>query len=255
MLMQGKTGLIVGVANKNSIAWAIAQRLAAEGAHLIVSYQNEKLGERVEPLVSGLGGDHMALQADLAHDTEIDALFDTIGGHAPKLDFVVHAVAFAKREDLSGEFINTSRDGFMLAHDVSAYSLVALSRAAAPLMEGGGSIVTLSYLGAERVIPNYNVMGAAKAALEASVRYLADNLGPRNVRVNAVSAGPISTLAARGISGFGDMLKHVAAKAPLRRNTEPAEVADACLFLLSDLGRGVTGEVLYVDNGYHIIGM
>jgi enoyl-[acyl-carrier protein] reductase I len=257
MLMKGKTGLVVGVANKNSIAWAIAQRLAEQGAGLIFSYQSEKLGERVEKLVDDLEGDHMSLQCDLAHDTEIEALFDSIGGQADSLDFLVHSVAFAKRDDISGEFVDTSRDGFSLAQDVSAYSLVALSRAAAPLLEsgGGGSILTLTYLGSERVIPNYNVMGVAKAALEASVRYLAADLGPRGIRVNAVRAGTISTLAARGIAGFGDMLRHVAEKAPLRRNTEPSEVGDAALFLLSDLGRGVTGETLHVDCGYHVVGM
>ena len=197
----------------------------------------------MEKLVGDLEGNHTSLQCDLAHDTEIEALFDSIGGRVDSLDFLVHSVAFAKREDISGQFVDTSRDGFSLAQDVSAYSLVALSRAAAPLLEsgGGGSILTLTYLGSERVIPNYNVMGVAKAALEASVRYLAADLGPRGIRVNAVSAGPISTLASRAIAGFGDMLRHVAEKAPLRRNTDPSEVGDAALFLLSDLGRGVTG--------------
>jgi enoyl-[acyl-carrier protein] reductase I len=255
--MEGKTGLVVGVANKNSIAWAIAQRLAQEGARLIFSYQSERLGEKVIPLAETLGDTHRCLQCDVSSDPEIEALFQRIAEEAGGLDVLVHSVAFAQKEDLAGDFVSTSRDGFRVAHDVSAYSLVALAKRAAPLMEqrGGGAIVTLTYLGAERVVPNYNVMGVAKAALEASVRYMAADLGPRGIRVNAISAGPISTLAARGISGFTNMLKAVAEKAPLRRNTEPEEVADTALFLLSSLGRGITGETIYVDCGYNIVAM
>ncbi len=257
MLMQGKTGLVVGVANKNSIAWAIAERLAAEGARLIFSYQSERLAERVAPLVKELGPSHLVLQCDASSDAEIDTLFAQIGQQSETLDCLIHSIAFANREELSGQFVTTSREGFRLANDVSAYSLVALARRAAPLMAkaGGGSIVALTYLGSERVIPNYNVMGVAKAALEASVRYLAADLGPQGIRVNAISAGPISTLAARGIAGFTGMLRQVADKAPLRRNTEAAEVGDTALFLCSDLSRGVTGEIIHVDSGYHIVGM
>lgn len=257
MLMDGKIGLVVGVANKNSIAWAIARRLAEAGARLVFSCQNERLGEKVGKLVEELGGPHLLMQCDATNDDEIAGLFARIEREAGGLDCLVHSIAFANKEELAGEFVRTSREGFRLANDVSAYSLVALARHAAPLMErrGGGSIIALSYLGSERVIPNYNVMGVAKAALEACVRYLAADLGPKNIRVNALSPGPISTLAARGIAGFTKMLTQVAEKAPLRRNTEPEEVADAALFLCSSLGRGITGELIHVDGGYHIVGM
>lgn len=256
MLLQGKTALIVGVANKNSIAWGIAERFAQEGARLVFSYQNERLAERVQPLVAELPGSHQLLQCDATLDSEIDGLFAQIAKQCGSLDCLVHSIAFANKEELAGSFVDTSRDGFRLANDVSAFSLVALARRAAPMLaKSAGSILTLSYLGAERVVPNYNVMGVAKAALEACVRYLAADLGPQGIRVNAISAGPISTLAARGISGFTQMLRAVAEKAPLRRNTEQEEVADAALFLCSPMGRGVTGEVLHVDCGYHIIGM
>jgi enoyl-[acyl-carrier protein] reductase I len=257
MLMEGKTGLVAGVANRNSIAWSIAQRLAAEGARVIFSYQGERLRGRVEALAEELEGDHLLLPCDATSDQEIDILFREIESQCGGLDFLVHSIAFANKEDIAGHFVDTSRDGFRLAHDVSAYTLVGLARGAAPLMEknGGGSIATLTYLGSERVVPNYNVMGVAKASLEASVRYLAADLGPRGIRVNALSPGPISTLAARGIAGFGEMLKAVSDRAPMRRNTDPAEVADASLFLLSDMGRGITGELIHIDGGFHIVGM
>jgi enoyl-[acyl-carrier protein] reductase I len=257
MMMKGKTGLVVGVANKNSIAWAIAKRLADEGARVILTYQNERLEGRVRALSDELGEGTMVLPCDATSDDQIHTLYESIGREADSLDFLVHSIAFAQKEDISGHFVNTSREGFRVAGDVSAYTLVALARGAVPLMErsGGGSIIALSYLGSERVVPHYNVMGVAKAALEASVRYLAADLGPRGIRVNAVSPGPISTLAARGIADFNEMLKAVAAKAPLRRNTDQAEVADTALFLLSSMGRGISGELIHVDGGYHIIGM
>ena len=253
MLLEGKNGLIVGVANKHSIAWAIAESTAREGARLMFNYQNERLKDNVEGLVKELPG-AKAFPCDVGNDAEIEALMKNVEAECGGLDFLVHSVAFARPEDLKGEFVNTSRQGFATALDVSAYSLVALSRAALPLMTEGGSILTLTYLGAERVVPHYNVMGVAKAALEASMRYLAHDLGPRGVRVNAISAGPIRTLAARGVSGISKMVEHHREVAPLRRATEQAEVGDTALFLLSSLGRGITGEVIYVDGGYHILG-
>ena len=253
MLLKGKNGLIVGVANKHSIAWAIAQSAAREGARLAFNYQNERLRENVEELVGTVEG-AKSFPCDVGDDNEIAALMKNIEAELGQLDFLVHSVAYAPREELTGEFINTSRQGFATALDVSAYSLVAIARAALPLMKDGGSIVTLTYLGAERVVPHYNVMGVAKAALEATVRYLAHDLGPRGIRVNAISAGPIRTLAARGVSGISKMVDHHRETAPLRRATEQAEVGDTALFLLSSLGRGITGEVVYVDGGYHILG-
>jgi enoyl-[acyl-carrier protein] reductase I len=253
MLLKGKNGLIVGVANRHSIAWAIAQAAAREGARLAFNYQNERLRENVEELVGTVEG-AKSFPCDVGDDNEIAALMKNIEAELGQLDFLVHSVAFAPREELTGEFINTSRQGFSTALDVSAYSLVALARAALPLMKDGGSIITMTYLGAERVVPHYNVMGVAKAALEASVRYLAHDLGPRGIRVNAISAGPIRTLAARGVSGISKMVDHHREIAPLRRATEQAEVGDTALFLLSSLGRGITGEVIYVDGGYHILG-
>jgi enoyl-[acyl-carrier protein] reductase I len=253
MLLEGKKALIVGVANKRSIAWAIAEALHREGARLAFNYQGERLKENVEGLAAGLAGS-LVFPCDVTKDDEIDALFTNVKAAFDRLDILVHCVAFAKKEDLEAGFLTTSRDGFALALDVSAYSLTALARRAAPLMEGGGAMVALTYLGSERVVPKYNVMGVAKAALEASVRYLAYDLGKQNIRVNGISAGPINTLAARGISGFTDILKIVRDKSPLPRNTEPAEVGDVALFLCSDLARGVTGEVLFVDNGFHIMG-
>jgi enoyl-[acyl-carrier protein] reductase I len=253
MLLEGKTGLILGVANKASIAWAIAQSTANAGAKLAFNYQTERLKENVETLAATLPGAN-CYQCDAGNDEEIAALMKAYEADYGKLDFLVHSIAFAPREALTGEFLNTSRADFNTALEVSAYSLVAFARAALPLMNEGGSIVTLTYLGAERVVPHYNVMGVAKAALEASVRYLASDLGPKGIRVNAISAGPIRTLAARGVSGITNMVAHHRAVAPLRKATEQAEVGDTGLFLVSDLSRGITGEVIYVDGGYNILG-
>jgi enoyl-[acyl-carrier protein] reductase I len=253
MLLDGKKGVVIGVANKHSIAWAIAQAAAREGAQLFFNYQNDRLRENVEELIGGLPGSE-AMACDVGYDGQIEALMKQVGAKFDRLDFVIHSVAFAPREELTGQFVNTTRQGFATALDVSAYSLVAVSRAAVPLMSEGGAIVTLTYLGSERVVPHYNVMGVAKAALEATVRYLAHDLGPKNIRVNAVSAGPIKTLAARGVSGISKMVDHHKEFAPLRRATEQAEVGDTALYLISPLGRGVTGEVIYVDGGYHILG-
>jgi len=254
MLLEGKKGLIVGVANKRSIAWSIAEALHREGARLAFNYQGERLEENVRSLAGELPGS-LVLPCDVTRDDEIDALFAKVKEEFGRLDILVHCVAFARKEDLEAEFLATSRDGFKTALDISAYSLTALARRAAPLMEGGGSIVALTYLGSGKVVPGYNVMGVAKAALESSIRYLAQDLGKRNIRVNGISSGPISTLAARGVPGFTKMLQIVRERAPLPRNTEPAEVGDAALFLCSPLARGITGEVIHVDNGYHIMGM
>jgi enoyl-[acyl-carrier protein] reductase I len=253
MLLENKTALILGVANRWSLAFAIAQAFRRERADLVLTYQ----GERQRPVVEELGAELGATVAacDVTVDAGIARLMDELGRAGRRLDAVVHSIAFAHREDLNRPFSETSRSGFLAAHEVSAYSLVAVARAAAPLMAGGGSILTLSYLGAVRVIPNYGVMGVAKAALEASVRYLASDLGPSNIRVNAISAGPVKTVSARGIRDFASMLDQVERRAPLRRNTEPAEVADAAVFLASDLARGVTGNILYVDAGFQIMGM
>jgi enoyl-[acyl-carrier protein] reductase I len=253
MLLDGKNGLIIGVANKHSIAWAIARSAVNQGARLLFNYQNERLRENVEELVATMPG-AKAFPCDVGDDAQIAALMQSVGKETAKLDFLVHSIAFAPREELTGQFVNTTRQGFATALDVSAYSLVAVTRAALPLMTDGGSVVTLTYLGAERVVPHYNVMGVAKAALEATVRYLAHDLGPTNIRVNAISAGPIKTLAARGVSGISKMVDHHRAFAPLRRATEQGEVGDTALFLVSPLGRGITGEVIYVDGGYHILG-
>ncbi len=256
LLLEGKTGVIFGVANKRSIAWAIAQSLANEGMRLAFTYQGDRLKESVEALAGGLKGS-LILPCDVTSDEEINAVFAAVDKEFGKLEAVVHSVAFAPREDLETDFINTSRAGFKTAHDISAYSLVAISKAALPLMEkaGGGSILALTYLGASRAVEGYNVMGVAKASLEASVRYLAANLGPKNVRVNAISAGPVNTLAARGIKGFTGMLHHHAEKAPMRRNVELEEIANAGLFLVSPMGSGITGEVMFVDCGYNIVGL
>ncbi len=254
MLLEGKKGLVIGVANKHSIAWAIAQSVASQGARLLFNYQNERLKQNVEELAATVPG-AKAYACDVGSDTEIASLMQQVQKEFGRLDFLVHSLAFAPREELTGQFVNTTRQGFATALDVSAYSLVAVARAAMPLMTDGGSIVTLSYLGAERVVPHYNVMGVAKAALECSVRYLAYDLGPKNIRVNAISAGPIKTLAARGVSGISKMIDHHKEFAPLRRPTEQGEVGDTALFLVSSLGRGITGEVIYVDGGYNIIGL
>ena len=253
---EGKTGLIVGVANKRSIAWAIAQAVAARGARLAVTYQGERLEENVRDLCAELT-DPLILPLDVTSDQQIDDVFRQVETTFGGLDFVVHGAAFAPREELAAPFVQTTREGFRLSLDISAYSLIALARGAAPLMEkrGGGSILTLTYLGSERVFKNYNVMGVAKAALEASVRYLAADLGPAGIRVNAISAGPIKTLAASGISGFSGILQHYRDRAPLRRTVETAEVADAAVFLLGPAGRAVTAEVLMVDGGYFATGM
>jgi enoyl-[acyl-carrier protein] reductase I len=252
----GKHGLVIGVANKRSIAWAIAQAAARGGARLALTFQ-ERFEEHVNDLAATLDQPSLVLPCDVSQDDTIDAVFKRIAREFGGLDFVVHGAAFAPRDELTAPFSETSREGFRVALDVSAYSLIALARRAAPLMEprGGGSLLTLSYLGADRVFTNYNVMGVAKAALEASVRYLAADLGPKNIRVNAVSAGPIKTLAASGIGGFSSILDIYRSRAPLRRTVEAAEVAEAAAFLLSDAGRAVTGEVLLVDGGYHVTGM
>ncbi len=252
----GTTGLVVGVANRRSIAWAITQAVASRGARVALTYQDERLRENVAALAGELV-DPLVLPCDVSSDDQIAHLFDVLGAKFGSLDFVVHGAAFAPRAELAAPFVETSREGFRIALDVSVYSLIALSRGAVPLMEkkGGGSIVTLSYLGSQRVFPNYNVMGVAKAALESAVRYLAAGLGPRNIRVNAVSAGPIKTLAASGISGFSDILKVYRERAPLGRTVEASEIAEAAAFLLSPAGRGVTGEVVMVDGGFHAMGI
>ena len=254
MLLDGKRGLVLGVANKRSIAWGIAQAAHREGARLALTYQGERLEENVRELARQLR-DPLVLPCDVTKDEDLKALAASVKDGLGGLDFVVHAVAFALREELDGEFVNTSREGYRVAQDVSSYSLTALARETAPLMEDGGSIVTLSYLGGERVVPHYNVMGVAKAALEMSVRYLASDLGPKGIRVNAISAGPIKTLAASGVHGLSKMLEYHRTYAPLRKNTEQDEVGDAALFLLSHLSRGVTGEVIHVDGGFHVMGM
>ncbi len=251
--MQGKNVVIFGVANKRSIAWAIAQRLNEAGAKLVITYQNERLKAEAHDLITSLPG-AQAFQCDVSNDAEIDTLYAQLKQHFGQLDAVVHSVAYAPAEELKGDFVNTSREGFRIAHDVSVYSLIAVTRAAAPLMTNGGSVITLSYFGAEKVVPGYNVMGVAKAALEATVRYLANSLGEKKIRVNAISAGPIKTLAARGVGDFSQMLKNHAEHAPLKRNVEPREVGDTALFLSSDLGSGITGETIYVDCGYNIMG-
>jgi len=251
--LEGRTAVVFGVANKRSIAWAIAQRLQDAGARLAITYQNERLEEEAKALVASLPAAE-AFRCDVSIDAEIDRLFAELKSRYEKLHVLVHSIAFAPAEELKGEFVSTSREGFRIAHDVSVYSLIALARAAAPLMTDGGSIITLTYYGSEKVVPHYNVMGVAKAALEATVRYLAYDLGKRRVRVNAISAGPIKTLAARGISGLGDMLKAHAERAPLARNVDVNEVAQTAVFLASDSSSAITGEVIYVDCGYNIMG-
>lgn len=254
--LSGRTGLIVGIADKHSIAWGIAQMLDKAGAKLAVTYQSERLEKKVRDLVADLN-DPVVLPLDVTDDDQIAAVFKSIDEQFGRLDFLIHAVAFAPREDLMRDFVETSRAGYAVAQDVSAYSLAALANAARPLMKKaeGGSIVTLTYYGAEKVVAGYNVMGVAKAALEASVRYLAHDLGPDNIRVNAISAGPMKTLAARGVPGFMDMLKYHEERAPLRRRIDMQELAGTALFLCSDLGSGITGEIVHVDAGYNIIGL
>jgi enoyl-[acyl-carrier protein] reductase I len=254
--LSGKCGLITGVANKRSIAWAIAKAMARDGARLALTYQGERLLENVQELAADLDRP-LLLPCDVTSDEQIDEAYQAIEREFGGLDFLLHGTAFAPREELSRPFVETSREGFRIALDVSAYSLIALSRGAAPLMaaRGGGSIVTLTYLGSERVFTNYNVMGVAKAALESSVRYLADCLGPQNIRVNAISAGPIKTLAASGISGFGGILQVYRDRSPLRRNTELEEVGETGRFLLGPESSGITGDILMVDSGYHAMGI
>ena len=254
-LLEGKTGLILGIANKRSIAWGVANSVNSAGARLILTHQNERLGENVRELAPLLNNP-MVLPCDVASDEQIQALMDRIREEAGHLDFLVHALAYAPREALSGMYAETKRADFAVALDVSAYSLAAISRAALPLMQDRqASIVTLTYFGSERVIQNYNVMGVAKAALEASVRYLANDLGPHGIRVNAISAGPIKTLASSAVSGISNMIKLHAERAPLRKQVDIEEVGDTALFLVSPLSRGISGEVIYVDGGYHILGV
>ena len=253
-LLEGKTAIVLGVWNKWSIAYAIAQAFAREGAKLLLTYQNERAKPAVEELGRELGAAGF-FPCEVQQQSDIDQLAEALkaGGH--KLDIVVHSLAAAKGEELGQPFLSTSRDGFQLALEVSAYSLVAISKALSPLMTGGGAILTLTYLGSTRVVTNYNVMGIAKAALEAEVKYLASELGPSKIRVNAISAGAIKTISARGVKDLSKMLEISAQRAPLRRNTDPAEVADTAVFLGSDLGRGVTGNIIYVDAGFHIMGL
>ncbi|MCX6603839.1 MAG: enoyl-ACP reductase [Acidobacteria bacterium] len=253
-LLAGKTALVAGVANRWSIAYSIAQAFRREGATLLLTYQGDRLKGQVEELGAELGAARI-LNCDVTSDAELAALVTVLEAEFPKLDIVVHSIAFANKEDLSRPFLETSRDGFLLSQNVSSYSLVAMARALTPLMTDGGSIMTLTYLGATRVVENYNVMGVAKAALEACVRYLAADLGPRNIRVNAISAGPIKTASARGIKDFSKVLDGVAQHAPLRRNCDPAEVGDTAVFLGSNLGRGVTGNTIFVDAGFQIMGL
>jgi enoyl-[acyl-carrier protein] reductase I len=254
--LPSKVGLVVGVANKRSLAWSIARAAALEGASIALTYQNERLEENVRELAGALA-DPLVLECDVARDDHLDRLFAAIEEKYHSLDFVVHAAAFAPRAEMEKPFLETTRAGFANTLDVSAYSLVALARRAAPLMDraGGGRILTLTYLGSQRVFTNYNVMGVAKAALESAVRYLASELGPRNIRVNAISAGPVKTLAASGIPGFSAILESYRTRAPLRRTVDADEVAEAALWLLGPAGRGITGEVIMVDAGYHVMGV
>jgi enoyl-[acyl-carrier protein] reductase I len=254
-ILAGKTGVVFGVANKRSIAWAIAKAWHKAGAKLIFNYQGERLKENVEELVGEFGPETKLYPCDVTNDTEIADFFDQVKEITPKLDLLLHSVAFAPKEALEGDFVSTTREAFRVAHDVSAYSLVALSRAAAPFMTDGGSIVAMSYYGAVKVVPHYNVMGVAKASLEASTRYLAYDLGAQKIRVNCISAGPVQTLAARGISGFSSMMKHYEEHAPLKRSCTTEELGQTGVFLASDGAASITGQVLYVDGGYEIMGM
>ena len=255
MLLEGKTGVVFGIANKRSLAWAIARRANDEGARIAITYQGERLEENARELARQLN-DPLVLPCDVTKDEDIVTVFAQLKEGFGGLDFAVHGVAYALREELEGDYVNTSREGYRIAQDISVYSLTAIARQAAALMEGrNGSILTLTYLGGERVIPGYNVMGIAKAALDMSVKYLAANLGPQGIRVNGLSAGPVKTLASAGIGGFSKILDHMRNRAPLRRNIDQSEVADAALFLLSNMSRGVTGEILHVDSGYNIMGM
>lgn len=253
-LLEGKRALIFGIANHRSIAWGITQALHEQGAEIGLSYGIPQLERRVLPLAESIGVDFVE-KCDVTEDAEIEALFKKVDQSFGTIDILVHSVAFARQEDLTGRFVDTSRDGFSMALDISAYSLVALTRAALPSMAAGSSVLTMTYYGAEKVVPHYNVMGVAKAALEASVRYLAADLGPEGIRVNGISAGPIKTLSAAGISGFRKMLHYVEERAPLRRNVDQEEVGKTAVWLCSDLGSGITGEIVHVDAGYNILGM
>lgn len=253
-MLEGKAGIVFGVANKRSIAWSIAEAWHKAGARLALTYQGERLQRNVAELAESFGSNAPLYPCDVTRDEEIQNVFRSLTRDFGKIHLVLHSVAFAPKEALEGRFVDTTREAFGVAHDVSAYSLVAISRAALPLMTEGGSMVTLTYYGSEKVIPRYNVMGVAKASLEAAVRYLAHDLGPHNIRVNAISAGPMNTLAARGIRGFGSMLKRHAEHAPLKRNVQPKELGSTGLYLGSDLSAGVTGEVIYVDCGYNVMG-
>jgi enoyl-[acyl-carrier protein] reductase I len=253
-LLEGKTALVLGIANRWSLAHAIAQAFSREGAALVLTYLGERLKIAVEEIAQDLNV-RKILPCDVTKEEELQGLSEELRGLGAPLDAVIHSLAFANREDLAKPFVETQRSGFLLAQEVSAYSLVAVARAAAPAMTAGGSITTLTYIGSTRVVPNYNVMGVAKASLEAAVRYLASDLGPRKIRVNALSAGPVKTASARAVKDFSTILEVVAARAPLRRNTEPAEVADTAVFLASELARGVTGNILFVDSGMQIMGL
>ena len=253
--LAGKIGVVFGVANKRSIAWAIAKAWANAGAKLIFNYQGERLKENVEELVGAFGEQTPLFPCDVSSDEQIKAFFESVRGQTDRLDLMLHSLAFAPKEALEGDFVSTTREAFRTAHDISAYSLVALAREVAPLMTNGGSVVAMTYYGAEKVVPHYNVMGVAKASLEASTRYLAYDLGPKNIRVNCISAGPVNTLAARGISGFMSMLKHYQERAPLKRSCDTAELGATGVFLASDGAAAITGQVIYVDGGYQIMGM
>jgi len=255
MLLAAKLGIVFGVANKRSIAWAIAQAWHKAGAQLAFTYQGERLKDNVEELAGAFGADTPLMECDVTRDDHIARVFDEVGKRFGRLHLLLHSVAFAPKEALEGDFVHTSREAFRVAHDVSAYSLVALARGAAPLMTDGGSILAMTYYGSEKVVPHYNVMGVAKASLEASTRYLAHDLGPQKIRVNCISAGPVNTLAARGIAGFTDMLKHYQAHAPLKRNVLPDELGATGVFLAGDGAAAITGQVIYVDCGYQIMGM
>ncbi len=254
-VLAGKIGVVFGVANKRSIAWAIAKAWSAAGARLIFNYQGERLKENVEELTGEFGEKTPLFPCDVSSDEQIRVFFESVRGQTDRLDLMLHSLAFAPKEALEGDFLSTTREAFRTAHDISAYSLVALAREAAPLMINGGSILAMTYYGSEKVVPHYNVMGVAKASLEASTRYLAYDLGPNKIRVNCISAGPVNTLAARGIAGFTLMLKHYQERAPLKRSCDPAELGETGVFLASDGAAAITGQVIYVDGGYQIMGM
>jgi enoyl-[acyl-carrier protein] reductase I len=253
--LEGKIGIVFGVANKRSIAWAIAQAWHAAGAKLIFNYQGERIKENVDDLVSTFGSDLPVYPCDVTSDAEISEFFAKVRQQTDRVDLMLHSVAFAPKESLEGSFLNTSREAYLLAHNISAYSVLGLAREAVPFMTNGGSIVAMTYYGAEKVVPHYNVMGVAKASLEATTRYLAYDLGEKKIRVNCISAGPVQTLAARGISGFTAMLKHYQEHAPLKRSCDPAELGQTGVFLASDGAAAITGQVIYVDGGYQIMGM